>query len=153
MKKVLFFFVVSAFCINIDAQVRSDAEVIMSIFKIEKKAMVMDYLQISEKADEKFWNLYADYEEKREKLAARRIEMLGKYTSNHNKSNDAAAKSVSKEFFAIRKGYLKLQKKYNRKMAKVIGASKANDFIHLEEYIEMNIRTELLDVVPFVGED
>jgi len=151
MKKLLVFFALLAFSLHNVAQTRSDAEIILSIFKIEKRIMVENYLDIPKEADEKFWNLYYDYEEKRTKLANRRIEMLGKYVDNYNKLNDKDAKAISKEFFAIRKGYLKLQKKYFKKMSKVIGASKATDFVNLEEYIEMFIRTELLDVVPFVG--
>jgi hypothetical protein len=153
MKKILFFFAAFLFCVSSNAQTRSDAELILAIFKSEKRIMVENYLEIPEKSDKRFWKLYYAYEAKRAKLAERRIEMLGKYVDDHKKLSDDDAKTISKEFFAVHKGYLKLQKKYFKKMAKVIGASKASDFIHLEEYIEMFIRTELLDVVPFVGED
>lgn len=153
MKKMLFFIAISVFCLNSHAQTRSDADLILSIFKSEKRILVEDFMAIPQEHDEKFWKLYFDYEGERTALAERRIEMLGKYVDNRAKLSNDAAKSISKEFFSLRKAYLKLQKKYFKKMSKIIGASKATDFVHLEEYIEMFIRTELLDVVPFEGED
>lgn len=155
MKKLLLFCFLFTFTFGADAQTltQSDAEIIFSIFKSEKREIVRDYLDIPKEKEAKFWKMYDDYEIKRTKLTKRRIAMLNKYVEKHKDLNDADAKPLTKEFFAIRKSYLKLNKKYFKKMSKIIGASKATDFMHMEEYIEMIVRSEVLDVIPFVGEE
>jgi hypothetical protein len=135
------------------SQTRTEADLVISAFKKEKKELVEDFLELPEGKAEKFWEIYDEYETKRSNLAHRRIAMVSSYADKHLALNEADAKAISKEFFALRKGYTKLQKKYHKKMSKVIGHAKALDFVHLEEYVEMYVRSELLDAVPFVGED
>ena len=141
------------FSTSIFGQVREDVDMILDIFKTEKKAMVHDYLDLSEEQGKKFWPIYEEYEENRKALVEKRIAMLGKYADHHSKLSDAMAKEIAEEFFTLRNADYKMQKKYFKKISKAVGAAKATYFIQLEEYIRTEINYELDDIIPFVGED
>jgi len=141
------------FSSSLFGQVREDVDMIIDIFKTEKKSMVHDYLELNEEEAKKFWPIYDQYEEKRKAITQRRIDMLGKFSDHRSKLSDNTAKEIANEFFSIRKADSKLQKSYFKKISKAIGASKATSFIQLEEYIRTAINYELQDVIPFVGED
>lgn len=149
-------FAVLAFLIfstSLLGQVREDVNMIIDIFKTEKKAMVQDYMELDEEQAKKFWPIYEEYEENRKALVEKRIAMLGKFADHHSKLSDAMAKEIAEEFFTLRNEDYKMQKKYFKKISKAIGAAKATYFIQLEEYIRTAINYELDDVIPFVGED
>ncbi len=141
------------FSISVFSQVREDVDMILDIFKIEKKAMVHDYLELDEEQSKKFWPIYEEYEEKRKALVQRRLDMLGDFSDHHSKLSDDKAKEIANQFFSLRNDDSKLQKQYFKKISKAIGAAKATYFIQLEEYIRTAINFELQDVIPFVGED
>ena len=141
------------FSASVFGQVREDVDMIIDIFKTEKKSMVQDYLELDEEQAKKFWPIYDEYEEKRKELVEQRIAMLGDYADHHSKLSDAKAKDIADQFFSLRNADYKMQKKYFKKISKAIGATKATYFIQLEEYIRTAINYELDDVIPFVGED
>ena len=144
----ILFFSISAF-----SQVREDVDMILDIFKTEKKSMVHDYMELDEEQSKVFWPIYDEYEEKRKALVQRRIDMLGGFADHHAKLSDDKAKEIANQFFTLRNDDYVLQKKYFKKISKAIGAAKATYFIQLEEYIRTAINYELDDVIPFVGED
>ena len=152
MKYTFAILLVSFFAYSATGQVREDVDMILDIFKTEKKAMVHDYLELDEEQQKRFWPIYEQYEQKRKALVERRIAMLGKYADHHAKLSDALAKEIAEEFFTLRNEDYKMQKKYFKKISKAIGATKATYFIQLEEYIRTAINYELDDVIPFVGE-
>ena len=150
------FFVITAFLLcslSALSQVRENIDMVMEIFKTEKKSMVHDYMELDEAQAKKFWPIYEEYEQKRKTIVQRRIDMLGKFADHRSTMSDETAKEIANEFFSIRSADYKLQKQYFKKISKAIGAAKATSFIQLEEYIRTAINYELDDVIPFVGED
>jgi hypothetical protein len=153
MKNVFVIIAVLFFSASAFSQVREDVDMILDIFKTEKKAMVNDYMELDEEQAKKFWPIYDEYEQKRKAIVQRRIDMLAKFSDHRSKLSDGTAKEIAEEFFNIRSEDSSLQKKYFKKISKAIGAAKAISFIQLEEYIRTAINYELQDVIPFVGED
>jgi hypothetical protein len=152
MKNVFVIIAVLLFSVSAYSQVRDDVDMILEIFKMEKKAMVNDYMELNDEQSKKFWPIYEEYEQKRKAIVQRRIDMLAEFSDHRSKLSDGTAKEIAEEFFSIRNDDSKLQKKYFKKISKAIGAANAVSFIQLEEYIRTAINFELQDVIPFVGE-
>ena len=152
MKNVFAIVAILLFSASAFSQVRDDVDMILEIFKTEKKSMVHDYMELTDDQAKKFWPIYEEYEQKRKAVVQRRIDMLGRFSDHRSKLTDETAKEIADEFFSIRNADSKLQKQYFKKISKAIGAAKATSFIQLEEYIRTAINFELQDVIPFVGE-
>ncbi len=151
MKKVLLIVVAALIGTGLQAQ-SNELEMFQSMYKIEKKALLMDFLQLSDEEGKAFWPIYEEYEAERSKNANRRIELIKKYADEYATLTGEQADELVKESFAVRAVQEKLHKKYYNKIKKSVGALRAAQFIQFERFVQTALNSQLDDNIPLIGE-
>ena len=153
MKKVLSLFVGVLLFGAANAQNSgSEVEMFQSIFSMEKKAMVAEFLNLSDTEAGPFWDLYNAYESERADLGKRRITLLQNYVDQYNTLDDESGSELLAEAMKLQISRDKVKNKYTNKIKKAVGAKRAAQFYQLENYIDSAINLYLMDNLPFVGE-
>lgn len=137
---------------GVQAQTRSELELIKDIFKVEKKAVVADFLKLTDADASIFWPIYDKYEAERSEISNMRIDNITKYVDQYLTLTDEQADVLAKKSLEIDTKTLALRKKYYKTVTKELGALKAASFMQLEEYIALAIDASLYDSLPIVGE-
>jgi hypothetical protein len=129
---------------------QTEEELIYSYFKLEKKALVGQAMNLSDVQAEIFWNVYNDYERESSKLTQMRIAYLKAYAEEYETITPEEADAIMKKAFEYQKKHLALEMKYYKILKKELGALVATRFIQVEEYINTGVKMQLLDAIPFV---
>ncbi len=139
--------------LGVQAQSRSELELIKDVFKVEKKALVSDFLKLSDEEASKFWPTYDQYETERVKISTMRIDNITKYVNEYMSLTNEQADELAKKSMEIDSKGLALRKKYYKIISKELGALKAVSFFQLEKYISIAIDASIYDNLPLVGEN
>jgi hypothetical protein len=151
MKKFSLIFIAFLFIGMANAQTnKNEVDLMQSIFGMQKKAMVADFLKVDPSKSEAFWKIYDEYEVKRKELGVNRINMLEKYANNYSSLAPETAESLLKDVETNAAATDKLIVKYTDKVKKLTDPVTAFKFYHIENYILTSIRTKILEEIPFV---
>ena len=129
---------------------KEEIDFYQSIFGMEKKQAVAEFLQLDE--NDPFWNMYDEYEKERKELGKKRIEILNNYAANYLTLTDEKTNELVEQSISQRKKIDKLIVTYYKKVKKSNGAKVAAQFYQLENYILVAIRMTIMEKVPFIGE-
>jgi hypothetical protein len=154
MKKITF---IIAFCllassVTFAQQSKDELAVVQNMYGIEKRKLVSDYMQIPEAQSVSFWSIYDKYESDRKALGAKRFELIGQYADNYKNLTDEKADEIAKGILKNNIEYDKLHEAYYAKVKKATSAITAAKFIQLETYLQSEIRNEISENIPFIGE-
>ena len=153
MKKVLV--LLTAVVLSTAAQAQSNQEVIdfyQSIFGMEKKMIVTQFIQLEGEAATSFWEIYDEYEVLRKEEGVKRFELLNKYVESYADITDDSANEMLKSALAMKKSNLKTLTKYSKKIGKSNGGKVAAQFYQIENYFNNTIALVITESIPFVGE-
>ncbi|NCA85394.1 MAG: hypothetical protein EOM83_07445 [Clostridia bacterium] len=151
MKKITFLFAFLSVAFFANAQSNNEeVDFYQSIFGMEKKAVVADFLNLEE--SNPFWALYDEYEAERKELGKDRILTLAFYANNYDKMDDAKNDEIIKSMISLRNANDKLIDKYYKKIKKASGSKVAAQFFQLESYFLSEIRTNIMESIPFIGD-
>ena len=71
---------------------KEEIELVQSVFGMEKKAIVAEFVKVDAAQKDAFWALYDEYETKRKELGKNRVALLEDYANNYDKlTNEKAA--------------------------------------------------------------
>jgi hypothetical protein len=129
---------------------KEETEFMQSIFGMEKKAIVAEFLKIE--STNPFWVLYDEYETKRKELGKKRMDILTDYVENYDKLADAKYDEVVASMISLRKSNDKLVDTYYKKIKKASGSKIAAQFFQLENYFLSEIRSAVMEEIPYIGE-
>ncbi|WP_194776241.1 hypothetical protein [Pararhodonellum marinum] len=136
---------------NVQAQTnKEELDFIQSIFGMEKKQAVAEFLNIS--PGDPFWEIYDQYETERKALGKERIEAINQYAEKYTTMQDADYDQVVSTMISLKKRNDKLIEGYYKKVKKASGSKVATQFFQIEEYILSEIRASLMEAIPFIGE-
>lgn len=154
MKRIILSLVVVLVAmITISAQSnKEEIEYYQSIFGMEKKAIVSEFIQLDGEAKTAFWGIYDEYETERKALGMKRIELLDKYAQNYTELDEVTTEELLKESIDIRNQSNKLVQKYTNKIKKSSGVKAAAQFYQLENYFRNVIYLNIMDGIPFIDE-
>ena len=151
MKKGLLFFLGVIFVIPAFTQNnQTEEELVLSYFKLEKKALVSQAMNLSDVQADVFWPIYNEFEKESAKLTQMRIAYLKEYSEKYETITPEEADAIIKKAFEYQKKHLALEMKYYKILKKKLGALLATRFIQVEEYINTGVKMQLLDAIPFV---
>ncbi|MFD1315487.1 hypothetical protein [Namhaeicola litoreus] len=156
MYKTKFYVVIAVFMAmlfgqNIQAQTYTEEiDMFQSIFGMEKKELVSDFLQ--DAANDDFWTLYDEYELKRKSLGKERLQALTNYANNYDSMDLTGYDNTIKEMIRLRSANDKLIDSYYKKIKKKSGSKAAAQFFQIESYILSESRSAILEGIPFIGE-
>lgn len=129
-----------------------EINLIQSAYGMEKRAIVEQYMKLTEAEAANFWKVYDEYEAKRKEYGKRRVDNIVDYANNYANLTDEKASALIKKSLENQMSFTKLQDATFKKMAKVIAPKRAAQFIQLENYLETVIRLNIQDDIPMIGE-
>ena len=145
---LLLFTVVSVFA----QSNKEEVELMQSIFGMEKKAVVNEFIKLDGEKATAFWTLYDQYETARKTHGQKRINLLNTYTESYLELDDVKTEEIMKEMLALSTEYNKLITKYYKSIRKACGIKTAAQFYQLETYFQSIIRLTLMEQIPLIGE-
>jgi len=135
--------------VNLNAQsAKEEVDFIQSIFGMEKKALVAEFVQPEDSQKDAFWKLYDEYETARKELGKKRIELLLKYGENFENLNNELARQLLKEILYLTQKNDKLLLTYVKKVEKTTSPIVAMQFHQIEMYILSEIRLSIAGDLP-----
>lgn len=149
MKKGIITLSIIFICAFAHAQ-KTEIELVRSAFRLEKKAIVAEFLKLSEEDAGKFWPIYEKYEQDRAAIGTRRINLVETYIDKYETMDDATADALVKESGAIQKKEIALREKYYGTVKKSISISVASRFYQIEDAINVGTRMELYSEIPLL---
>lgn len=154
MKKYIIpvFVLLGAFVTSVKAQSKDELALLKDYLKVEKKDLVRQYMALSAEEDTKFWPIYDAYTADRGKIAGERISTIEDYAKAYTNLTDEQADGLVKRIMKNDQANQKVMNKYYSKVKKVLGATKAAQWLQLEYYLQTIVRAEIQDAIPFIGE-
>lgn len=131
---------------------KEEIELYQSIFGMEKKAVVTEFIKLDGEKATAFWTLYDQYETARKLQGQKRINLLDKYAENYLELDDAKTEDMLNEMISLGTTYNKLIAKYYKSIKKQCGVKSAGQFYQLEIYFQSAIRLTLMEQIPLIGE-
>ena len=151
MKKLLFIFTALILAGIANAQSnKEEIDLIQSVFGMEKKALVADFMSLDGSKADAFWKLYDEYEIKRKELGKKRIDLMEQYSNNYNGMPAEVADKWMADVIKLGTSTDKLLVDYYKKIKKVTDPVTALKFWHVETYILTSIRQTISSELPFV---
>jgi hypothetical protein len=153
MKKLILM-LVFALSANVGAQsaMPDDIALIQEIYGKSKLEVVKEYLQLSEPQVSAFQEVYDKYEMERKELGKKKIQILDEYAKNYAILSESKAIELTEANLKNNLDLERLLSKTHSKMIKAIGGINAAKFVQLEQYLQVTIRAEIQDSIPFIGE-
>jgi len=164
MKKLSLKLVVSLFIVALlgfqsstliaqDDQTKNEIEIMQDAFGLQKKEIILSFVDLENVDVDAFWNVYNEYEVERKELGKKRLELLYNYEMKAGIVNDEEANELMRNVFALRKSYFDLSRDYYNKMKKATNPIVAAQFYQIENYISIGIRFTILDEMDFILEE
>ncbi len=125
------------------AQQHTEIELIRSQYKLEKKAVVADYLKLSNEDAEKFWPIYNQYEAERVAIGDRRIKLITDYVNDKHVGSIPNSDAMVKESADIQRKEANLREKYYKTVKEGVNATVAINFYQIEDQISSAVKTAL----------
>lgn len=151
MKKILFI-LFSILGLNAVAQTSVDEILlIQDLYGKSKADVVEEYLSLSD-TQAAFKPIYDKYEAERKALSQQKIMILEDYAKNYATLSDAKATELTAKNLKYDQDSQKLLSKTHSKLVKAIGGINAAKFVQLEVYLQVTIRAEIQDAIPFIDE-
>jgi hypothetical protein len=153
MKKAIFIITLVSFSLGVMAQSnKEEIDLMQSVFGMEKKEFVTNFIQLEGPKRDAFWQLYDEYETKRKELGKRRIALLENYAENYTSLDEAKTGEILNEMMSLQTGTDKLISSYAKKIKKEVDVKTAAQFYQIEGYILSKVRTEILENIPVIGD-
>jgi len=123
------------------------------VLKQEKKEMVKEILELSDEESKVFWPLYNAYMTDLSPFNKILVNTITEYMDKYETMTDADADRLYKSYIVVDESWLKLKKKYYKKMHKVLPAKKVVRYFQLESRLRSMILSDLTIDVPMVGDN
>ena len=147
MKKLFAILAMSGLAMGVYAQQHTEIEMIRSVYKLEKKAVVADFMKLSNDDAAKFWPIYEKYEKERTVIGDRKVKVITDYVNEAHKDSKKADEMV-KESASIQRDEISLREKYYKMIKDTISAKAAMDFYLVEDVIATAVRMKLWEEMP-----
>lgn len=135
------------------AQVAKDeVQLVQSIWGMEKRAIISEYMKFTEAELTKFLPIYEKYATEQKKLGEERIQLIAEYAQNYTNLTNELADNLTQRYLKNNAAIDKLQLKYYGQIKKEISAIRAAQFMQLEVYLQTMMRSELQNSLPMIGE-
>lgn len=125
---------------------------IQSAFGMEKRALVEQYMALSEQDAQAFWPIFQKYEDERRAITRERLKLINEYLEKFGKVTDTELDSMVKRRLKVDASMTKLHSKYYSQFKKATSTATAAKFLQLDDYIQTTLFLALLDGLPFLGE-
>lgn len=150
MRKAVLLCIALFSIITLCAQNSNEIELFKARFNSEKTDLVGKFMDLTSEEGEKFWPVYKAYEAERSGNSKKRIELLYQYANFYETLTNDQAEYWYNDVLKLQRSEIALKKKYNKKMAKALTPLVALRFFQLEEFIQSEIRSAIIETMPFL---
>lgn len=128
----------------------SNMQIVRDKVQADKKLLIAENMNLTEKEAKPFWPVYADYQKEIMALNDRSIKFIQTYAENFDKMKDDTAKKLVGDYLAIESDRQKLRESYVPKFAKVLPYTKVMRYYQLENKISAVISFDIASMIPLV---
>ena len=151
MKNIIIVIAALLVTMGVSAQTNTEEiDLIQSIYGIEKKAIVKEFVQPKTINATAFWMIYEKYEVDRKVLGKERIQLLDQFATQFEKMTNEESSIWMKKVFALDNKQDKLIEGYYKKVSKATSPLVAMRFYQVENFLLTAMRYEILNEMPFV---
>lgn len=150
MKKAILLCITIFSIVTLSAQNRNEIELFKALFNSEKTDLVGEFLDLTAQEGEIFWPIYRSYEAERSGNVNKRIELLYQYVNFYETLSNEQAEYWYNDVLKLQRSEIALKKKYNKRMRKALSPLIALRFFQLEEFIQSEIRSAIIENLPFL---
>ena len=150
MKKFIFVLFMLA-TVKLYAQdVNSYIELLRSDLKTDKKEIITEAMNFSEKEAAAFWPVYRNYEMELDKQGDEKIALIKDYAEHYPNLSQAKAKELTQKSLEVQKDRVDLRKKYFKQFSKVLPATTVAKFMQVDTQLQLLIDLQLAEAIPLV---
>jgi hypothetical protein len=131
---------------------KEEIDMFQSVFGMEKKALVAEFIKLEGAQKDAFWKTYDEYETKRKALGQQRIAVLNRYANSYATLDDLTTDEIIKDVISLQGKNDKLIADYYKKIKKSAGSKPAAQFYQIEGYILSKIRSTIMENIPLIGD-
>jgi len=152
MKKLFIIAILSVFTLNINAQDTSALDsVIQARFDSEKRVLIKEATQLTDEEAKVFWPLYEEYNSKMKEKNQEMINLINDNADRIDSLTDKEAKDIWYDKIDYDYDLVKLEKKYFKKMLRVLPAGKVVRYFQTENKIKSLMDAQMAVDVPLVN--
>jgi len=148
MKKLFATILFAAFSGGLYAQQHTEIELIRSAYKLEKKAIVAQFMALPDSQAATFWPIYEKYEAERSAIGNRRVKLITDYVNERHRESIKNADAMVKESADIQRSEASLREKYYKQVRTAISVEAALDFFQIEDAIATMVKSKLWEEMP-----
>jgi len=148
MKKIVF--LVLAFVVTttgISQTFQDEVKLMQSIYGMDKKEIVAEFIELNPGQEDAFWKLYDEYEVKRKEIGKKKFEIIWNYVNDYGEIKPEDAEMMMNESIPLRKRSDELVDTYYKKIKNKTDPVVAVQFYQIENYLSDLIRIKLLEEV------
>jgi len=148
IKSILSILFIACFSFNSIAQTNQDeVQLMQSLYGMEKRDIVAEFIELSDSQQEEFWLLYDEYEIKRQEIGKERFRLLSSYVNDYGEVKPENADNFMKQVIPLRIKSDKLVDNYYKKVKTKTDPIVAMQFYQIENYLFDAIKMELLEEI------
>ena len=125
-------------------------QILVDKIKADKKLLVAENMQLTEKESKAFWPVYEKYQAELFLIRTRTVNLIKDYADSYEKMTDSTAKKLMDEYLTIETLRLKLIKAYIPEFRKVLSDTKVARYYQIENKINAILYYELAANIPLI---
>ena len=135
-----------------DKASNTNMEILKDKIKADKKLLVADNMDLTDKEAKGFWPLYDAYQKDLQKINERLGKVISSYAEayNQNSLTDAQAKQMISDAIVVDESEAQLRRSYAAKLGKVLPGKKVARYLQIESKIRALIRFDLAGQIPLI---
>lgn len=126
---------------------QDEVQLMQSLYGMEKRDIVGEFIELNETQEKDFWELYDEYELKRQEIGKERFRLLTNYVNDYGEVKPENADNFMKQVIPLRIKSDKLVDNYYKKIKTRTDPIVAMQFYQIENYLSDSIRIELLEEI------
>ena len=146
VKKILT--VLSFAAITAFAMPNDEVELALIAKAAEKKAIVLATMQLQGEQKEKFGQIYDEYQLEQTKILGDKLNVIIDYAKHYQSLDDKKAKELMENWYKAEEEALKLEKKYAKKLQKVIPATAVLRYMQIENKFRILREAQVTQAIP-----
>jgi hypothetical protein len=125
-------------------------EVARSVVKVDREAVVVNTMHLTEAEGADFWPLYHEYRFEMDKISDKLIKLVSEYAKVYPNVPENRAKQWLNDYCELQQEQVNKRTDYLKKFSKILPAAKALRFAQVETRLDLLAQLQLAAQVPLV---
>ena len=133
-----------SFAGSLSAQTLNDSlRFVDRMWAMKKKAIVLDYMNLTEAEKSAFWPVYESYATATQLVEMESVYLLACYTQNSGNLSDRELENLSRRILRNDLALAKIRKQYYKRFKQALSTDKATAFMQLDNTFRSMIRMDI----------